>query len=372
MNLTENKRSLFRQNINDMGEYRPPLEGRSEGYLLLDFNERTIPPPGRIRKLLEEYSQTGNIHVYPEYGNLDQIIAGYAGVRREQIIFTNGSDQGIDIIFRATVDKGDKVIIPSPSFAMFYQSAGVQGAKIIRPRYKGEELSFPLEEVLDTIDKDTRLVIVCNPNNPTGTVVSKEDVEKVVKKAKEFDAAALSDEAYHEFNRTTTAKDLINLYDNLFVTRSFSKVLGIASLRAGYVLSQENNILQLRKIRGPYDVNMEAVAVVKSLQYPDTIKEMMSYIREVMEEAKPKTEEFLRDRGVKAYQSGANFLLVDPSPFSSEEIYEFLKSYQTQQYKGILVRPREDPPNTFRLTIGTNENMELFFEAFSEFLKSRS
>ncbi len=354
-----------------MREYRPPLEGRSEGYLLLDFNERTIPPPERIRILLEEYSQRGNINVYPEYGDLDQIIARYAGVRRGQVIFTNGSDQGIDIIFRATVDKGDKVIIPSPSFAMFYQSAGIQGAEVIRPRYTGEELSFPLEEVLDAIDRDTRLVIVCNPNNPTGSVVSKEDVEKIVRRAKEFNTAVLSDEAYHEFNPQFTVKDLIDSYDNLFVTRSFSKVLGIAALRAGYALSQEGNISQLRKIRGPYDVNMEAVAVVRSLRHKDTKDEMMSYIREVMEEAKPRTEEFLRSKGIKTYPSGVNFLLVDPLPFSSEEVYEFLKSYQTQQYSGILVRPREDPPNTFRLTIGTNENMELFFEAFTKYLESK-
>lgn len=374
---------MFRENILEMGEYKPPLEGR-EGYLLLDFNERTVPPPKRIRRYLVEYSETGSIHVYPEYGDLDQIIANYAGVKREQVLFTNGSDQGIDIIFRATVNNWDKVIIPSPSFAMFYQSADIQGAinptgtpiseKVEMPRYipKGEDLFFPLEEVLDTIDKDTRLVVVCNPNNPTGTVVSREDVEKILKRAKEFNAAVLSDEAYHEFNPSITARDLIDSYDNLFVSRSFSKVLGIAALRAGYVMSQEGNILQLRKIRGPYDCNMEAVAVVSALGYKDTIREMMSYIKEVMEEAKPKTEEFLRNKGMIVYRSGANFILVDPSPIPSEEIFEFLKSYKTEQYKGIRIRPRSDPPNTFRLTIGTNENMDLFMEAFTKFLKSRN
>ncbi|MDI6807175.1 MAG: histidinol-phosphate aminotransferase family protein, partial [Candidatus Aenigmarchaeota archaeon] len=100
---------MFRENILEMEEYKPPLEGRSEGYLLLDFNERIVPPPRRIRRLLERYSKTGNIHIYPEYSDIDKIISDYAGVKGEQIIFTNGSDQGIDIIFRATVDKGDKV-----------------------------------------------------------------------------------------------------------------------------------------------------------------------------------------------------------------------------------------------------------------------
>lgn len=355
-----------------MDEYKPPLEGRSKGYLLLDFNERTIPPPKKIRTLLEDYSREGKIHVYPEYDNLDEIIANYAGVRREEIIFTNGSDQGIDIIFRATVEKGDKVIIPSPSFAMFYQSAGTQGANIITPRYKGDELLYPIEEVLDNIDKDTSLVIVCNPNNPTGSIVYKEDIQKVVKRSKEFDAAVMIDEAYHEFNPSITAKDLINSNENVFVTRSFSKVLGIAALRVGYVISQKNNINQLRKIRGPYDCNMEAVAVVKALNYKDTIKEMMSYIKEVMDEAKPRTEEFFKNKGVKVYPSGANFLLVDPKPWCSGEIYEFLKSYEIpEKYRGILVRPRPDPPNTIRVTIGTNEDMNYFMEAFEKFLESK-
>ena len=369
---------MFRKNILEMEKYSPPLEGRSSGYLLLDFNERTIPPPRRIRNLLEEYSREGKVHVYPEYNDLDEIIANYAGVNRREVIFTNGSDQGIDIIFRGMVEKGDKVIIPSPSFKMFYQSAGLQGAKVVDTKYRDEEFLYPLEEVLDNIDKDTSLVVVCNPNNPTGTIVYKEDVEKIAKKGKEFGTDVMVDEAYHEFNPNITSKDLINSYDNIFITRSFSKVLGIASLRAGYVLSQENNIKQLRKIRGPYACNMEAVSVVSGLEYKDTIKEMMSYIKEVMNEAKPRTEEFFKDKGIKFCPSGANFLLIDPSPLDSEEIYGFLKSYEIRgdddgiKYKGILVRPRSDPPNTIRVTIGTNEDMNYFMEAFTEFLESKS
>lgn len=356
-----------------MEEYQPPLEGRSQGYLLLDFNERTMPPPRRIRKLLLDYAERGDLNPYPEYGELDHIIANYAGARVGQVIFTNGSDQGIDIIFRGVVERGYKVIIPSPSFAMHYQSAGLQGAQIVRPRFKGEDLSFPLEEVLDTIDRDTSLVVVSTVNNPTGTVLPKEDAERISNRAKEFETAVLIDEAYHEFKPNLTSKDLIDSHNNVFVTRSLSKVLGIASLRPGYVLSQEENILQLRKIRGPYDVNMAAVAVAKGLKYKDTVSEMMRYIGEVMEEAKPKIEDFLRGLGMKIYQSGANFVLVDPTPLSTAGIYNFLKSYEVRGgrgelvYKGILVRPRSDPPNTFRLTIGTNKEMDLFMNALETF-----
>ncbi len=378
---------MVRENILEMGEYQPPLEGRSKGYLLLDFNERTIPPPRRIRRLLLEYAERGVLNPYPEYGDLDQIIANYAGLRRGQVIYTNGSDQGIDIIFRAVVERGDKVIIPSPSFAMHYQAANIQGAvnptgtpiyrKIEMPRFKEGDLSFPLEEVLDTIDKDTRLVVVSTVNNPTGTVLRVEDARKIADRAREFKTAVLIDEAYHEFNLDLTCRDLINSHENVFVTRSLSKVLGIASLRPGYVLSQEENILQLRKIRGPYDPNMAAVAVSRGLKYQETVNGMMRYIREVMEEAKPRTEEFLIDLGMHVYPSGANFVLVDPSPLCSREIYDFLKSYEIRdrkgelRYRGILVRPRSDPQNTFRLTIGTKKEMNLFMQALERFKTGR-
>ena len=355
--------SVFKQNILDMSEYKPPLEGRSRGYLLLDFNERTTPPHKRVRDAVIKYGREGAHQKYPEYGDTENVIANYAGVRNGQVILTNGSDQAIDIIFRGTVHPGDKVIIPSPSFAMFYQSAGIQGADIKRPRYRGEELSFPLEEVLDTIDRDTRLVVVCNPNSPTGTVIQPEDVEKVIKRAKEFNSATLVDEAYHEFNRSITVKRFIDAYDNLFITRTFSKALGMAALRAGYVLSQKDNILQLRKIRGPYDMNMEAVHAVNALVYPEVVADIQKYVSRVMNVSKPRVERFLREHGVGAFPSGANFVLIKPT-FVAEEFYEFLKS------KSILVRPRDDPENTLRITIGTRRDTDVFLAAFREYLET--
>lgn len=383
---------LFRENILSMGEYVPPLEGRTETdengrkYLLLDFNERTTPPPRRIRNLEKSYEE----NVYPWYKGVDDVIAEYAGVKIGQAYIVNGSDQGIDIIVRGAVGGWDiewepdgkhaivyqqKVVFPTPSFAMFEQSAKLQEAKIVSPRYKSPDLSYPLREILDEIDKHTALVIACNPNNPTGTTIDVNALDEIAKKCKNSGrpggTAFMIDEAYHEFDMSITAKDLINLHDNVFISRTFSKVLGIAALRAGYVLSQEQNLAQLKKIRGPYDVNMEAASIVRTLKYKDTVRGMMSYIKEVMEEAKPKTEEFFREKGIEFYGSAANFLLVDPSPINSLEIYEFLKSYESQKYRGILIRPRSDPPNTFRVTMGTNDDMDYFMSAFSNFLESK-
>jgi len=350
----------IKKRILKMSHYKPPLEGRaSQNYLLLDFNEMTIEPSPKVKEALKKFIDSGKLQVYPEYGDLDSRVAQYADLKPSQVMVTNGSDQGIDLIFRAFVEKGDKVIIPTPSFAMFYQSAGIQGAEILKPAYK-EDGSFPLEEVLELLEDDkVKLLILCNPNNPTGTAILIEDVEKILKKAKEKNTAVLDDEAYFEFSGITV-KNLIDSYDNLFITRTFSKTFGIVSTRPGYILSQEQNITELLKIRGPYDLNMFAkTAILAALE--DT-KYMEDYVKEVMEVSKPKLEKFLKEKGIFFYPSRANFLLLRvPNP---EELIENLKS------KGILVRPKEAPERrlAIRVSIGTLKDTERFISVLSKIL----
>ena len=349
---------IFRGPIKDMQPYSPPLEGRTkEGYLLLDFNERTIPPHPLVREAIGQYIGRGEYQKYPEYGDLDDVIAGYIGVKPSEVIPTNGSDQAIDIVYRAFVEKGDDVIVPAPTFAMLEQSAHIQGSNIVAPRYKGENLDFPFGEVMDKIRPGVKLVIICNPNNPTGTTLSKDKSEAIIKKAKAADAAVLVDEAYSEFAPELTVVDLIAKYDNFLVTRSFSKVMGTAGLRTGCAVSQEKNIKELRKIRGPYDVNMAAAAAMKALRNPEVVADIKAYISEVMDVSKPILEQFYRENGVKFYPSGAGFHLLEDNGLS-----EFMKS------RNILIRLRSDPKGTVRVSIGTREDTRKYTEAFQEYL----
>ncbi len=356
---------MFKEQIGNMDQYKPPLEGRSNGFLLLDFNERTIPPHALVTQSIKEYVDSGRFQIYPEYGDVNKIVADYASVKENQVCITNGSDQGIDIVVRGIVSRGDKVILPVPTFAMLEQSAKVEGADIISPRYSGENLDFPLEEVMNGINKDIKLVIICNPNNPTGTVVKKEQSEAVIKRAKSFNVPVLVDEAYHEFSPENTVADLVDKYDNLFVTRSLSKIMGVSSLRAGYVISQKQNIEELKKIRGPYDVNMVAVAAIKALRHPEVVGNMKDYVKEVMEVLKPTLEDFYRANNIQFFPSGAGFHLI-----KAEGLYDFLKSSESPF--PILVRPRSDPKGTVRVSIGTREDTAKYIMAFTEFLKRRT
>ncbi len=355
------EREIFRQPVMDMQPYSPPLEGRSQGFSLLDFNERTTPPHALVLRDVREYATEGDFQKYPEYGDLDSVIAAYIGVKPTEVIITNGSDQGIDIIYRALVKDGDKVIVPAPTFAMLEQSAHVQGATIISPRYEGDKLDFPFQEVIDAISSDIKLIVICNPNNPTGTGVSREESEAIIKKAADANVSVLVDEAYHEFSPELTVVDLIPQYSNLFVARSFSKTMGVSSLRAGAIVSQEQNIAELRKIRGPYDVNMPAAIAMRALRYPEVVEDIKAYVEEVMGVSKPMIEDFYIENGIKFFPSSAGFHLIE-----APGLYDFLRTRDGQK---ILIRPRSDPPGTVRVSIGTREDTEKYIEAFGEYLK---
>ena len=368
----------IKQRILKISHYKPPLEGRSEkDYLLLDFNERTTSPSPKVKEALKKFIDSDRLQVYPEYGDLEEKIAQYAGVKAGEAMVTNGGDQGIDIVLRAYLDPGDKIIIPFPEFAMHYQSAGVQGAEILEPAYKegrrdksllppslrSGEGKLPLEEILGLMeDQRVKLIIFSNPNNPTGIFTPIEDVEEILKKAKERDIAVLHDEAYFEFSGIT-AKDLIDKYENLYIMRTFAKAFGLVASRVGYLLSQAKNIQELLKIRGPYDVNMFAkVAVLSAFE---DLKYMKDYVKEVMEESKPKLEEFLREKNIFFYPSRANFLLLRFK--NPDKMGDGLKS------KGILVRPKSAPDGqrAIRVSIGRVKDTEKLISALRELLVDR-
>lgn len=354
---------LFRKVILKMRRYVPPLEGRTvKNYLRLDFNERTKPPHPLVQRAVGAYVRKGDFQIYPEYGNLNEILGEYIGVSSDKIMPTNGADQAIDIILRALVKERDRVIIPTPTFPIFEQSANIQGADIVSPRYKGENLDFPFDEVMQEIQLDVKLVIICNPNNPTGTTVSVEQSCKLIEKAKQLNVAIMVDETYHSFSPELTVLDSIKKFDNLFIIRSFAKNMGVPGLRAGCIIAQKRNIEELIKVRGPYDVSMPAVVAMQTLRYPEVVDDMKAYALEVMDVSKPMIEKFYKENNIRFYPSGANFHLIDDRDGS---ITAFLKE------KNILVRPRSDPKGTVRVSIGTREDTRKYLEALHGYLPTR-
>ena len=346
---------LFKNRLYAMSPYQPPLEGRSvERHLLLDFNERTLAVDASIEDALIAYIRSGSLQKYPAYGDIVERIAAYVGVPPDCLMITNGSDQGLDLVIRAVCGVGDEVIIPAPSFAIYRQFAEVEGARIIEPLYSRQQ-GFPLNEVLASVNASTRLIVVPNPNNPCGTLVEPQEIVKILEAAP--DALVLVDECYFEYSATTVAQ-LVQKYPNLVVARTFSKTWGLSSLRLGFLVSAADNIAQLMKIRGPYDINQLAVVAVEAaLKKPDYTR---NYVAEVMGVSKLRLEQWCDAQGIDYWPSRANFVWLFPS--QPQELASHLES------RGILVRPKRDPNGLLglRITVGTSAQTERLLQAMDE------
>jgi histidinol-phosphate aminotransferase len=227
----------------------------------------------------------------------------------------------------------------------------VAGATIREIEYRGDgNLSFPLEELLAAVRPETRAILVANPNNPTGTGVSTEAALRLVKSAPQ--AAVLIDEAYFEFSGVTVLPQIAR-HPNLFVSRTFSKVYGMAAMRMGCLFSQAQNVSYLHKAQSPYSVNtLAALAARAAIRDRDYVE---NYVKEVLA-AREDLKAGLTRLGVPFYDSQANFVLFRAGD-RSIEIRDKLRD------AGVLIRDRSyELPGSVRVTVGTREHVKRFLE----------
>jgi histidinol-phosphate aminotransferase len=325
-----------------MAPYSPPTGGRANK-LRLDFNENTVGCSPAVITALKQNLDAGQLAVYPEYSQAKEAVARYFRVRPEQFVFTNGTDEAIQVFINAYVDDGQEVLVLKPAYAMYRFYAEVAAARIREVEYPRPEMEFPLQAVLDAITPETRAVMISNPNNPTGTGLSLLAVERILSRARK--AVVMVDEAYYEFSGVTAIAE-IERVPNLFVCRTFSKVFGMAGMRLGCLFSHEANIAYLHKAQSPYSVNSLAVvaaqAAVEDTAYVET------YVAEVLA-ARELLCFGLEKLGIRYVPSSANFVL---GHFGKRaiEIRDALRG------QGILVRDRSyEAPGCVRITVGTRE-----------------
>jgi histidinol-phosphate aminotransferase len=336
-----------------MAPYSPPTAGRA-GKLRLDFNENTVGCSPRVIAALKDRLDAGSLSVYPEYAEARQAIACYFRVNPAQMLFTNGTDEAIQVLINTYVDDGQEVLLLKPAYAMYRFYAEVAGARIKEVEYQGPGMDFPLQEVLDAITPETRAVLIANPNNPTGTGVSLLGIERILHRARK--AVVLIDEAYYEFSGITALTE-IERVPNLFVSRTFSKVFGMAGMRLGCLFSHEANIPFLHKAQSPYSVNSLAVlaaeAAVQDTAYIQT------YVAEVLA-ARELLCVGLERLGIPYIPSSANFVL---GRFDGRaiEVRDALRA------RSILVRDRSyEAPGCVRITVGTRDQTRRLLAALEE------
>ncbi len=313
-------------------------------------------------EMLKELStELKDINLYPsggEYVKLRQVLAEYVGVKVENILPTNGSDEVIEVVSRAY--KGE-VLIPIPTFSQYEVSAD-RGrlSKVLVNCLNGGVYSLNYSN--QQLDKAS-LVWICNPNNPTGTRIPREKIVDILQKAK---GMVVVDECNYEYLGETVV-DSIDKYENLIISRSFSKNFGLAGLRLGFAISNPQNIKKLAAFGQYFRVNrMAEEAAGKVLKYLD-------YFQEAWEKIKKVRDKFVRqmnELGFSAYDSQANFVLVEfKNKEETERVWKYLKE------KGIYTLPGWE--NEFsgledqfiRFTIGVEWEMDKAVEALSDYVK---
>jgi histidinol-phosphate aminotransferase len=346
---------LPREAVEKMAPYHPPSGGR-RNKLRLDFNENTVGASPLVLDFIKRFLTAADLTIYPEYEHALEDLATHFGVGTDELTLTNGTDEAIQLVVNTFIGDGQEVLILKPSYAMYRFYSELAGSNVSHIEYRPKNLAFPLEELLERITPETRGIFISNPNNPTGTGAKVAGLEKVLDRAQ--NAAVLVDEAYYEFCGVTMLPFLRD-WPNLFVSRTFSKVYGMAAMRCGCLFSRQENMAYVHKAQSPYSVNMLA-AMAARIAVQDR-KFVEDYVTEILA-----AREFLyvglERLGVPYYMSQANFVLFHAGD-RAVEIRDELKS------RGVLVRDRSyELAGCVRVTVGTHDQVEKFLKELEAIL----
>jgi len=342
--------------IQKLQPYNPPLANRRqfEG-LRLDFNERLAPLPATMVNELQQIDWQ-MLRTYPAYDHFVESLAAYANVASNRLMISNGSDHAIEVLFKAIVSRGDCVLTLSPTFPFYRIQIALSRAEAIHiPLALRSETPQIVDAIVQQLTQSNiKLLVLCNPNSPTGTMLTLEQITHIVEVAKQNNSWVYIDEAYYEFSGITALR-LIAHYDNIIITRTFSKAFGLAALRLGYLISQPQNVKQLQKVRGPYDINQ--IAVTAGLSALKHKKELLQYCDLVRNQSYPLVTAFFDTVDVQYFESTANFIYF---VLPKATLIAYLQS------QGILIRKQADC--FARVSLGTPAQMQTFIDSCQTFI----
>jgi histidinol-phosphate aminotransferase len=340
--------------IKRMREYHPPL-GSRDG-LRLDFNENTFACSPRVLDTLRAIAAS-DLTRYPERESVERKVAAALGRKPEEVLLTNGVDEGIHLLCQTFLDRGDEFLLPAPTYSMYevYGSATEADIKIVPPN---RDFRFPAEALLQAITPRTRLIAIANPNSPSGTAARREQLLAILDRAPH--AVVLVDEAYYHFLGETVL-DLVGSVPNLIVARTFSKAYGLAGFRLGMLAAPAEIQHWLRTVISPYSVNVLALACLPAAL--DDQAYLDWYVGEV-KEARREMAATLDRLGVPQWPSEANFVLAKIGAKHAEFVTEMRR-------RGVLTRDRSRDAGCdgcVRITAGTRAQTQMALSAIEETL----
>ena len=306
-----------------------------------------------FKDLIKDIGDDFYLNLYPDdnYTQLKEAIVNYIGCKIENISVGNGSSELLDLCVKTFVDTNELILSLDPTFSMYSIYA-----KIVNSRYigagEGNDFTINVDDVIKSIkENNPKLTIICNPNNPTGTIIKRDDVLRIVKST---DNVVIVDEAYMEFSNESVVDEIEN-YDNLIVVKTMSKAFSMAGIRTGYLIANEELVKTIEKVRPPYNLNsISALLATKALKQKD---KMLSYVENLKVE-REKIYEKLLDMGVKAYKSGANFVFFSsPIDNLAEKLID--NDVLIRKFGGKL-------DNYYRVTVGSPKENEAFLNAMKK------
>jgi histidinol-phosphate aminotransferase len=321
------------------------------GRLRLDLNENLAGCSPAVRRALARLGRQ-EIARYPGYEAARRRLARYFGVRPEELLLANGTDDALRLPFDAFAERGSTVLLVEPTFAMYRFWAGLAETRVVRLRY-GRKMEFPMAAALRALRAGPRLFFLANPNNPTGTLLGRREIGKLLRAARR--TVMVVDEAYFDFSRVTVI-DRIRRYRNLLVMRTFSKAPGLAALRLGCVFAHRETAQALHRAQPPFPVNLAALAAAEAAV--NDARHFRRYAREVAA-AKQALYCALARLGVPAFPSGGNFVLADFGARAGTIL-------RALRRRGIFLRDRRsDFPGAgcVRITVGTRAQTREFIRA---------
>ncbi len=324
----------------------------------LNANENPYGMSPAARKALQGLFY--NYYPRSDYPTLRQAIAKYTNMKTGNIILGSGSDEIIDLVLRAVIHEGDKVINCPPTFGMYEVATKLNRGLIVNiPRNKN--FSLKVSDVLKNCKEEKiKIVFLCNPNSPTGNLTSQEEIIKILKTGK----LVIVDEAYYEFSKTTVAP-LLGMYKNLIVLRTLSKWAGLAGLRIGYAIMSEFLVEQILKIKPPFNVN--SAAEKAALATLEDLSFSKKSIQKIISEKNRMYKELQTLSNIQVYWSYGNFIFLQ----TDKNNYQQLKdSFEENK---IALRYYQSPllANSIRITIGKPEQNNKVLIVFNMILNKK-
>ena len=342
-----NLEKLLRNNIKALKPYssaRDEFQGEAE--VFLDANENP-------------YNAPYNRYPDPLQWTLKAKISEIKKVAPEKIFLGNGSDEPIDIVFRAFCEPGtDNMVSIDPTYGMYQVAADINNVEVRKVRLD-ENYNFKAQDLLNAANLYTKVIFVCSPNNPTANLLDKSEIVKLITS---FDGIVVVDEAYIDFSPESSLLPELDKYPNLIVLQTFSKAWGMAGIRLGMAFAQPEIIRVFNKIKYPYNINI--LTQKKALELLNNLPKKEEWVKTILDEREKIVVELIKFPFVqKVYPTDANFVLV--KMHDARGIYEYL----TEQK--IIVRDRSKVTlceDSLRITIGSPEENLRLLEALNELI----